>query len=40
MKCFFRSLATWEHLAAPDVVSYAVPVFAASKKTGTVITMW
>ncbi|MBQ3276263.1 MAG: hypothetical protein IJH47_04295 [Oscillospiraceae bacterium] len=36
MKCFFRSLATWEHLAAPDVVSYAVPVFAASKKTGTV----
>lgn len=36
MKCFFRSLATWEHIAAPDVADYAAVIFAAAKKTGSV----
>lgn len=36
MICFFRSLASWEHIAAPDVADYTAVLYAASKKTGTV----
>lgn len=36
MVCFFRSLDSWAHLAAPDVLSYSAPLFSVSKKTGTV----
>lgn len=36
MKCFFRSLSTWEHLAAPDVADYTAVLYAAAKKTGSV----
>lgn len=36
MNCFFRSLTDWSHISAPDVADFAVPVFSATKKTGTV----
>lgn len=36
MVCLFRTLNTWEHIDQRDVISWSVPLYAASNKNGTV----